>query len=43
MTMALSDREPALWAAAILAIFALFILGFPLRFDGAWPWEMLNV
>ena len=39
----ITDRSSALWALTILAIFALFILGFPLRFDGTWPWEMLNV
>lgn len=37
----MTDLSPILWSLTILAIFALFILGFPLRFDGAWPWELL--
>ena len=32
----------AITAAAMLGLFAaLMLIGFPLRFDGAMPWQML--
>jgi len=34
--------ESAITAALMLGLFAaLMLIGFPLRFDGAMPWQML--
>lgn len=38
-----SLREGAICAATLFLVFtALMLIGFPMRFDGAMPWELVQ-